>query len=310
MKKKLKLLIPLLFLMLLGAGMVTFAASPEEEEQNVISLVNSERQNAGVAGLKTSDELQAAADIRARELAQYFSHDRPDGTECFTVLNGTLVDQLAYTAGENIAMGFETGSSVMTGWMNSPGHRSNILDVDYTHIGVGCYDDGEYRYWVQLFAGIDTSFTGMMQNQYGWWYLTNGEVDWNYTGMAENEYGWWYITNGAVDWNYTGMAYNEYGWWYITNGAVDWNYTGMAYNDYGWWYMTNGMVNWDYEGMAQNEYGWWYMRNGTVDWNYTGMAENQYGWWYMTNGAVNWNYNGPVEFNGRTFNVVNGYAGK
>ena len=332
MKTKLKLLLPLMFLILMGTGMVTFAASAEQEEWNVVDIVNSERQAVGQGTLKVSDELQAAADIRARELAQEFSHYRPDGTSCFTVLEGTLVNQIMYTGGENIAAGYSDASSVMEGWMDSPGHKGNILDADYTHIGVGCYEENGYRYWVQLFAGIDTSFSGMLENQYGWWYVSNGEIDRNFEGLAENIYGWWYIKNGTVDWNYTGMAENRYGWWYVRNGMIDWSYTGMSENRYGWWYMTNGAVDWNYTGMAENQYGWWFIRNGRLDWNYTGMAENQYGWWYMTggtvdfnyagmaeneygwwfmrNGTVDWNYNGTAELNGRIFNVVNGYGGK
>ena len=316
MKEKIKFLIPLLFLTILVTGINVFAATPEAEENQVLNLVNKERAAVGAPALQTTDELQAVADIRARELVSDFSHFRPDGTSCFTALDGTLIGQLAIYAGENIAIGYGNAESVMNGWMNSPGHKSNILDADYTHIGIGCYEEGGIRYWVQMFvtrypytgmlensAGwwyltdgeIDRSYEGMAQNEYGWWYIKNGTVDWSFTGMAQNPYGWWYLTNGAVDWNYEGMAENPMGWWYIKNGTVDWNFTGMAQNPYGWWYLTNGGVDWYYEGMAQNLYGWWYISNGTVDWNYQGMAENIYGWWYIKNGTVDWSYTGMAQ---------------
>ena len=184
-------------------------------------------------------------------------------------------------------------------------YKNGSIDTSYTGLA-----ENEYGWWYVTNGTIDWNYTGMAQNIYGWWYVTNGAIDWNYVGMAQNEYGWWYISNGTVDWNYVGMAENIYGWWYITNGTVDWNFQGMAQNIYGWWYMTGGAVDWNYVGMAQNDYGWWYISNGTVDWNYVGMAENIYGWWYITNGTVDWNYNGTVSHNGVNYTVVNGYAGQ
>lgn len=64
-----------------------------------------------------------------------------------------------------------------------------------------------------------------------WYYYVDGVVDTSYTGLAQNDFGWWYVSNGTIDWNYTGMAANEFGWWYVSNGTIDWSYTGMAAND-------------------------------------------------------------------------------
>ena len=169
-------------------------------------------------------------------------------------------------------------------------YKNGSIDTSYTGLA-----ENEYGWWYVTNGTIDWNYTGMAQNIYGWWYVTNGAIDWNYVGMAQNEYGWWYISNGTVDWNYVGMAENIYGWWYITNGTVDWNFQGMAQNIYGWWYMTGGAVDWNYVGMAQNDYGWWYISNGTVDWNYVGMAENPLGWWYIKNGTVDWNFTGMAQ---------------
>ena len=164
--------------------------------------------------------------------------------------------------------------------------------------------DNTWYYYVD--GVVDTSYTGLAQNDFGWWYVSNGTIDWNYTGMAANEFGWWYVSGGTIDWNYTGMAANDFGWWYITNGVLDWNYTGMAANDFGWWYMTNGALDWNYTGMAANDFGWWYITNGALDWNYTGMAANDFGWWYMTNGALNWNYTGMAANDFGWWYITNG----
>ena len=102
-----------------------------------------------VAPLKLSAELQSAAAIRAEEITRRFSHTRPDGTKCSTVIpNGK------YTMGENIAAGNNTAAKVVQQWMNSPGHRANILRSDYTELGVGyAYkENSQYKhYWVQIF---------------------------------------------------------------------------------------------------------------------------------------------------------------
>jgi uncharacterized repeat protein (TIGR02543 family) len=88
---------------------------------------------------------------RARELMQVYSHNRPDGRSCFTVLTEHGVDSSA--SAENIAMGQRTPEEVMRGWMNSPGHRAAILGSNYNSLGVGVAIDSNGRvHWVQLFA--------------------------------------------------------------------------------------------------------------------------------------------------------------
>ena len=118
--------------------------------QEVVNLVNQERANNGLAPLTIDPTMAAAAELRSRELEQSFSHTRPDGTTCFTVLEQSGIDYLM--AGENIAAGYTSPNSVMTAWMNSPGHRANILRSEFDHIGVGCYESNGYLYWVQLFT--------------------------------------------------------------------------------------------------------------------------------------------------------------
>lgn len=118
--------------------------------QQVLTLVNKERAKVGAAPLRLSAELQEGAAIRAREIAQVFSHTRPNGKKCQTVIRN------GWDIGENIAAGNSTPEEVVEGWMNSPGHRANILDRRYGELGVGyCYDvngvGGYKHYWVQMF---------------------------------------------------------------------------------------------------------------------------------------------------------------
>ncbi len=122
------------------------------EEWEVLEQVNRERASNGLEPLSLIGNLQKANDIRAAELYQSFSHARPDGSSCFTVLQGVNYN----TAGENIAAGYATPEDVMDAWMNSTGHKANILDGKFSHIGVGHYYNrsGTYHhYWSQLFIG-------------------------------------------------------------------------------------------------------------------------------------------------------------
>ena len=136
--------------MILLVGNVACAA--ESFAVEVLNLVNAERAKVGAAPLKLADDMQAAAAIRAREIVSVFSHTRPNGSSCFTVLKS---NGKAYHA-ENIAAGHATASETVNQWMNSSGHRKNILNPVYRELGVGYVHDGqsEYgHYWVQLFRG-------------------------------------------------------------------------------------------------------------------------------------------------------------
>lgn len=113
--------------------------------EEILALVNKERTAAGVSPLTLNATMTAAATERAGEITEYFSHDRPDGSSCFTIFDEYGLSWSS--VGENIAYGYYSSESVMNGWMNSEGHRSNILSSDFTELGVG-YCDG---YWVQIF---------------------------------------------------------------------------------------------------------------------------------------------------------------
>lgn len=115
----------------------------------VINLVNKERKAAGLEEVELLPALQAAANTRAAELYRNFDHTRPDGRACETVFRDYNLDYTA--AGENIAAYYTTPAGVMKGWMNSEGHKENILNGRYKYIGVGVYKSGGTYFWVQLF---------------------------------------------------------------------------------------------------------------------------------------------------------------
>ena len=120
----------------------------------VVNLVNQQRQKAGLSGLKSDSELTRLAQLKAEDMAAkgYFSHTSPTYGSAFDMLKKAGYSYR--TAGENIAMGQKTAESVMNGWMNSSGHRANILGSGYTKIGVGYAVNAKGTpYWVQIFAG-------------------------------------------------------------------------------------------------------------------------------------------------------------
>lgn len=110
----------------------------------VLTKVNEERAKNGLPALTMDTGLLETAMVRAGDQAVLFSHTRPDGASCFSADKNMIA--------ENIAINQTTSESVMDSWMNSTGHRENILDEDYTSIGVGCfYINGTYT-WVQCFG--------------------------------------------------------------------------------------------------------------------------------------------------------------
>lgn len=120
--------------------------------QEILNLVNIHRANAGVQNLSLSATLTEGATVRANEIISYFSHTRPDGTACTTVVENTYPSGYL---GENIAAGQQSAEEVVDAWMNSPGHRENILRSSYSEIGIGAvYDENSvYGYhWAQLFG--------------------------------------------------------------------------------------------------------------------------------------------------------------
>lgn len=114
----------------------------------VLELVNEEREGEGLAPLAMDQDLLDAAMLRAAEIAVEFSHTRPDGTDCFTACDKMYGENIAYGTGR----GYGTPASVMKGWMDSTGHRMNILNDGYQTLGVGCIQTATAIYWVQCFG--------------------------------------------------------------------------------------------------------------------------------------------------------------
>ena len=121
-------------------------------KQQVVDLVNAERAKVGLSALSIMPQAEAAAQVRATEIISSFSHTRPNGTSCFTALDEQGAKYMA--SGENIAAGQATPADVMNSWMNSPGHKANILNPKFTKIGIGYAEGGSYRTnWTQMFVG-------------------------------------------------------------------------------------------------------------------------------------------------------------
>ena len=122
----------------------------KEFEAEVVRLVNIERKKAGLSELKHNWELSRVARYKSEDMRDkgYFSHTSPTYGSPFQMMKSFGISYR--TAGENIAKGQTTPAAVVKGWMNSPGHRANILNSSFTEIGVG-YASGNY--WTQMFIG-------------------------------------------------------------------------------------------------------------------------------------------------------------
>ena len=157
MKKR---ILQIMSLLLLFTAIVTtpvMAQKPSicsKEEWEVLKLTNQKRLNNGLEPLSTTKKMQKAAGIRATETESYFSHTRPDGTTCFSVLSEQ--DIFYRSAAENIAAGQSSAEQVVNSWWNSPGHKQNMMNASLTHLGIGySQNTNDYfrHYWVQLFVG-------------------------------------------------------------------------------------------------------------------------------------------------------------
>ncbi len=123
------------------------AASSYESE--VVRLVNVERQKNGLAPLKEDWQLSRVARYKSQDMKDkgYFSHTSPTYGSPFQMMKSFGISYRS--AGENIAKGQSTPAAVVNAWMNSSGHRANILSKSFTHIGVGYVSGGHY--WTQMF---------------------------------------------------------------------------------------------------------------------------------------------------------------
>lgn len=213
-------------------GSLTIKVSKNYEyAYEVLKLVNQERNNVGLPALTMDKDLLDAAMQRAAEISVYYGHTRPTGKSCFSACSKM--------SGENIAVWQNTPSFVMDSWMNSSGHKGNILNSSYCSIGVGCaYVNGIY-YWVQCFSYDEPTIVFQPQNTfdtltsvpYNKTFLNNSGVSFkvsnstsegNMIADGQKCYGSTkdyslYITR--QDYSFVGIVDNSCIEWSISNGA-------------------------------------------------------------------------------------------
>lgn len=127
----------------------TESESVTEFEREVVRLVNDIRKKNGLNSLSEDWQLSRVARYKSQDMRDlgYFSHTSPTYGSPFEMMKSFGIKYRS--AGENIAKGYQTPEAVVNGWMNSPGHKANILNSSYTHIGVGYVASGSY--WTQMF---------------------------------------------------------------------------------------------------------------------------------------------------------------
>ena len=181
MKRLLSLVVSTALALSLCVGVSSAAGIPSElseictqQEWDVLKLTNQERIANGLTPYSILPALQQAAGVREQELVSLYSHSRPDGSSCFSVLGEVGLSERP--AAENIAAGQSSARSVVQTWLNNADHRKNMLDSQFTHTGVGytsksctiMTETGTGRIrngWVQLFSDADCSITGIALSQ-------------------------------------------------------------------------------------------------------------------------------------------------
>ena len=131
----------------------TTSTSMNNDEKEVFDLINKQRTQNGLSPLKENSELQRVARIKAQDMVNnnYFSHTSPTYGSPFDMMKSFKISY--NTAGENIA-GNSSNSSAVTAWMNSPGHRANILNSSFNQTGIGVVTGSKYgKIYVQMFIG-------------------------------------------------------------------------------------------------------------------------------------------------------------
>jgi len=159
MKKRSKFfyVIVIFFVLLIPKTDLQSASSPlkmcSKEEWEVLKLVNKQRRYAGMEELSVMADLQKASETRASEISKLFSHMRPNKKYWYTVLNKK--NGYYDICGENIASGQTSAEQVVKEWIGSYGHKKNILNRSFSHLGVGHYTgtNGYRQYWSQFFMG-------------------------------------------------------------------------------------------------------------------------------------------------------------
>ena len=152
----------------------TFAGALADKSSDVLDLVNKERKAAGLKTVKLNDDLNRVAELRAAEIVEKWSHTRPNGEEWKTAFSEAGVS--ASYRGENLAKGQYSADKVVDDWMDSEGHRDNILNKKFTKMGVASVVIDGVTYWVQVFANdVKTTKKTTSKNTAGAPSETSGE---------------------------------------------------------------------------------------------------------------------------------------
>ena len=122
------------------------------EADKIVELVNAERRAQGLGELVWEENNYTIAQQRAFEISQHFAHERPDGSAVSTLSERIHGENLATDPGAT-----RGASTIMSAWMNSDGHKSNILYADYKTISVACVEIDDICYWVQVFSVYEPS---------------------------------------------------------------------------------------------------------------------------------------------------------
>lgn len=136
-----------------GSSNTTTTTSMNSDEKEVFNLINKQRTDNGLQALKVDEEVQRVARIKAEDMVNnnYFSHTSPTYGSPFDMLKSFKISYK--TAGENIAAN-SSNSGAVTSWMNSSGHKANILNSNYNYTGIGVVSSTKYgKMFVQLFIG-------------------------------------------------------------------------------------------------------------------------------------------------------------
>lgn len=132
----------------------------QSDARSMLAMVNDLRAQQGASALTWDENLEMTAMQRAAEILYYFSHTRPDGTDCFTAFPSNVG-----IVGENIAFNMEAGASTaFSQWRESPGHYSNMISSDFNSIGIACVSYQGMYFWVQCFGG--NAGSGMVTSAY------------------------------------------------------------------------------------------------------------------------------------------------
>ena len=136
-----------------GSTNISTDTTLSQDEKEVFNLINTQRNNNGLPSLKIDSEVQKVARIKAQDIVDnnYFSHTSPTYGSPFDMLKSFKVSYK--TAGENIA-GNSSNSGAVNAWMNSPGHKANILNSSFNYTGIGVVSSSKYgKIYVQMFIG-------------------------------------------------------------------------------------------------------------------------------------------------------------